>query len=215
MPLIVESHDSLPYIDAPPSPTSLAAASSLVAAELSPSTTSTPHPSLPATYTPSYPPGMDAEHARLAAGAPKEPGTGVDLSRYEALDAPADGSDLAAWRAALRAAYTSSAHLSTRLTNLSLLEKFGKNAWLVSNAQLEAELRAVEAELAAAKADVEAVEAARRDAQARVKGEVEILGATWREGVARVVRTEAAVEGLRREMLERRRSMAAGGTALS
>ncbi|KAK8157956.1 Pre-mRNA-splicing factor SPF27 [Phyllosticta citrichinensis] len=215
MPLIIESHDSLPYIDVPPSPTSLAAASSLVAAELSPSEPSTPHPSLPAAYSPSYPPGMDAEHARLAAGAPKEPGTGVDLARYEALDAPADGSDIAAWRAALQAAYTSSAHLSTRLTNLSLLEKFGKNAWLVSNAQLEAELRAIEAELAAAKAEVEAVEAARRDSQARVKGEVDILGVTWREGVARVVRTEAAVEGLRREVLERRRSMATSGTALS
>ncbi|KAK8190174.1 Pre-mRNA-splicing factor SPF27 [Phyllosticta capitalensis] len=210
MPLIIESHDSLPYIDAPPSPSSLAAASTLITTELSPSATTTPHASLPAAPTPSYPPGIAAEHARLAAGAPKDPGTGIDVSRYEALDAPADGSDAAAWRAALQTAYTSSAHLETRLTNLSLLERFGKNAWLVSNSQLEAELRAVEAELAAAKNQVEAVEAARRDKQAGVKGEMDVLEATWREGVARVVRTEAAVEGIRRAVLERRRDMAAG-----
>ncbi|OJD34552.1 bcas2 family protein [Diplodia corticola] len=227
MPLILESHDSLPYVDLPLTDTDRAAAQTLVAAELDPSASTALHPSVLAgsSYEPSFPALTTAAHARLAAGTTdREPGTGIDLSRYEALDAPADAdadadadtSDrAAAWRATLRAAYASSAFLSQRLTNLSLLERYGKNAWLVGNAQLEAVLRALEAELAAARDDVEAVEAARRRAQHAAAPELALLADGWRAGVKRVVETEAAVEGLRRGILDRKRALALaqGGVA--
>lgn len=197
-----------PDVDLPLTDTDRAAAQTLIAAELDPSASTALHPSLPGSYEPSFPALITAEHARLAAGTDKEPGSGVDLSRYEALDAPDDASDTAAWRATLRAAYTSSTFLSQRLTNLSLLERYGKNAWLVSNSQLEAVLRALEADLAQAKDDVEAVEAARRHAQGAAAPELALLEEGWRTGVKRVVETEAAAEGLRREILERKRAMA-------
>ncbi|KAL1650758.1 hypothetical protein SLS58_000876 [Diplodia intermedia] len=207
MPLIHESHDSLPYVDLPLTDTDRAAAQTLIAAELDPSASTALHPSVPSAYEPSFPALITAEHARLQAGiADKEPG--VDLSRYEALDAPSDAGDAAAWRATLRAAYASSTFLSQRQTNLSLLERYGKNAWLVANAQLEAILRALEADLAGARDDVEAVEAARRRAQASAAPELALLEEGWRTGVKRVVETEAAVEGLRREILERKRTLA-------
>ncbi|KAF4300722.1 Breast carcinoma amplified sequence 2 [Botryosphaeria dothidea] len=209
MPLIHESHDSLPYVDVPLTDTDRRTAAALIAAELDPSSTAHQlHPSIPASYEPSFPPLVAGEHARLAAGAPKDAGTGVDLSRYEALDAPVDSADPAAWRSTLRAAYTSSAFLSARLTNLSLLERYGKNAWLVSNAQLEAILRDLEADLARARDEIEAVEQARRTAQAAAAPEMGLLEEGWRTGVKKVVETEAAAEGLRRQILERKRAMA-------
>ncbi|EKG12464.1 Breast carcinoma amplified sequence 2 [Macrophomina phaseolina MS6] len=212
MPLIHESHDSLPYVDVPLTDTDRLAAAALIDAELDPSSTAATaplHPLIPASYEPSFPPLIAREHERLAAGAPKDAGAGIDLSRYEALDAPAaDPSDLDAWRATLRAAYISSSFLTARVTNLSLLERYGKNAWLVSNAQLEAELRDVEADLAAAKEGVERVEQARRSAQQAAAPEMVLLEEGWRTGVKRVVETEAAAEGLRRKILERKRAMA-------
>ncbi|GME28465.1 Bcas2 family protein [Neofusicoccum parvum] len=208
MPLIHESHDSLPYVDLPLTDTDRASAARLIDAELNPSASTALHPSVPTSYEPSFPSLVAAEHARLAAGAPREAGSGVDLARYEALDAPDAAADPDAWRAALRRAYTSSTFLSARLTNLSLLERFGKNAWLVSNAQLEAVLRGLEADLARARDDVELVEHARRSAQAAAGPEMALLEEGWRTGVKRVVETEAAAEGLRRQILEKKRAMA-------
>jgi len=47
---------------------------------------------------------------------------------------------------------------------------------------------------------------ARKSAQEGVAGEIVGLGETWRRGVGRVLETEVAAEGLRREILERRRA---------
>ena len=105
----------------------------------------------------------------------------------------------------LQAAYASSAYLGARLTNLGLLETYGKNAWLVANAQLEDILRELEKEVAAARAEVEDVERERRMVQESGRGEMEGLEREWRERVGRVVETQAAAEGLRRKILERRR----------
>ena len=49
---------------------------------------------------------------------------------------------------ALRQAYAAATYLSSRRQHLALLESHGKNAWLVGNWQLEAELRALERERA-------------------------------------------------------------------
>lgn len=89
-------------------------------------------------------------------------GTGIDLARYEAsaLEAPertsphSDERDpelLVQWRQTLQRAYGLNTYLGGRLTNLSLLETYGKNAWLIGNSQLEDILKSLEADLAAAK----------------------------------------------------------------
>jgi pre-mRNA-splicing factor SPF27 len=110
-----------------------------------------------------------------------------------------------AWREALQKAYTSQSYLVGRTTNLALLEKYGKNAWLIGNAQLEDVLRGLEMELGERKAEVDGVVIERKNAQEAVGGEVKGLEEAWKRGVGRVLETEVAAEGVRREILERRR----------
>lgn len=156
---------------------------------------------------------MQQEHQRISSH-PTRALAAIDLARYEAVEAPAGTSPRSdeeraetaeRWRGALRRAYASAAFLAARHRALALLEAYGRNAWLVGNAQLEDELRAVEAELAAARRRVEEVEGLRRALQEGVGGEMAALEESWRRGVGRVIEVEVAAEGLRREALESRR----------
>lgn len=217
MALTTTVHDSLPYIDAEPTASQRTAAQSLIDAELTnllpPSTTLetiTTHPSLPALPPQHFSPYIEAEHLRISASRPLK---AIDLSRYEAIEPPSTtpGSDanapetLQTWRAALAQAYTAHAYLTARSTNLHLLEEFGKNGWLVGNSQLEDELRVVEMLLKGKREEIDGVVLERKGAQEAVGGEVEGLREGWRRGVGRVLETEVAAEGVRREVLERRR----------
>lgn len=138
---------------------------------------------------------------------------GIDLSRYEAPEPPSKTSlssqnnieVVQAWRTSLQKAYTASSHLSGRLTSLSLLEELGRNAWLIGNSELEGILQGLEKELAEIKTATEDVNKARRIAQEGSKGEITGLEETWQRGVGKIIEVEVAAEGLRREILERRR----------
>lgn len=136
------------------------------------------------------------------------------MSRYEAPEPPAPSSssgaapDLDAWRETLRKAYTASHHLSTRHENLALLEENGKNAWLIGNSQLEDVLRELERELAETRAAVEEVNRQRKTAQEAGRGELIGLEESWKRGVGAVLDVEVAAEGLRAQILERRREIA-------
>jgi pre-mRNA-splicing factor SPF27 len=66
-------------------------------------------------------------------------------------------------------------------------------------------LRGLERELAERKTEIDEVVIERKDAQEAVGGEVKGLGEVWKSGVGRVLETEVAAEGVRREILERRR----------
>ena len=203
MPLIQSQTDNLPFIDQAPSEEALASADALINQELSPEATATAlHHSIPDLRQPQFSSLVDTEHAFLAEGKPRE--TGIDLTRYEALDAPEAGSDIAHWRATLQKAYASAEYLRGRETNLALLETYGKNAWLVGNNQLEALLKGLETEIEAARIELENVERERRDVQAGVQGEFEGLERGWREGVGRLIEVLAAAEGVKGEILERR-----------
>jgi pre-mRNA-splicing factor SPF27 len=208
MALTTAVHDSLPYIDSEPSAAERAAAQALIDASLPADTSS--HPSLPPLSAHTFSPLMEAEMLRIAS---KTPLTAIDLTRYEALEPPAttphsdeqDPETLHAWRAALAKAYTSHSYLTARHSNLVLLEQFGKNAWLVGNSQLEDLLRDLERELAERRTEIDLLAVQRRDAQEAVGGEVKGLEEAWKRGVGRVLETEVAAEGVRREVLERRR----------
>lgn len=233
MPLINESHDSLPCglpplfplsretaawtnrispdIDPELSAEARAQVDKMISAELPPDYQSTLHPSIPALPEPRFSPLMQQELARKEAGLPLT--GGIDLSRYEAPEPPsgtsAPGTDssqaLDEWRRTLQRAYTSSSHLSTRHTNLTLLEENGKNAWLIANSQLEEILRGLEKELADTKEAVEGVNRQRKIAQEARKGEFVGLEETWRRGVGAIIDVELAAESLRMQILDQRR----------
>ncbi|KAF2258934.1 hypothetical protein CC78DRAFT_537436 [Lojkania enalia] len=218
MPLINESYDSLPYVDAPPDPASLAAAKALIDADVKTAGVDAAqlHPALipAALYTPQFTDALQHEHARLQAH-PSSKLSAIDLKRYEDLEAPPNTSPtsdedrpelLERWIQVLKRAYTSSEYLNARVTELGLLEKFGKNAWLIGNAQLEDILKAIETDLASVKKQQEEVDALRRSQQESVGGEIKALEETWRTGVERMLATQVAVEGLKRQILERRRA---------
>ncbi|KAJ4986984.1 bcas2 family protein [Stagonosporopsis vannaccii] len=218
MPLINKSYDSLPYVDTHVDDAALAAARAAIAADIRAAGVdpSDLHPALApaAQYTPRFSDFVEREHARLD-GNPASKLSGIDLKRYEDLDAP-DNTDptsdehrpelLAKWSTALKHAYTSSEYVQGRLTQLGLLEKFGKNAWLVGNSQLEDILKGIEAELADVRRQHDEVATLRRTQQESVHGEIKTLEDTWKKGVGRVLETEVAAEGLKQQILERRRA---------
>ncbi|KAI4202613.1 MAG: hypothetical protein LQ348_001492, partial [Seirophora lacunosa] len=139
----------------------------------------------------------------------KEPLDAIDTSRYELPDL---SSAAPVTKTQLQQAYTSSHYLRERLQQLALLDEFGKNAWLVGNAQLEEILRGVEKELVDMRDSVEGVNRERKERQEAARGEMEGLDNGWRVGVGRVVEIEVEVgnvEERRRRML--REGASAGG----
>ncbi|CAG8116683.1 unnamed protein product [Penicillium salamii] len=207
MPLINDIHDSLPYIDAAPTATAHARAQQLINAKLPKDHATTLHPWIPEAPQPQFSPFITQELERKATGAPL---TGIDLSRYEAPEAPtSDGApDLEEWRKTLQKAYASSSHLSKRHENLALLEEHGKNAWLIGNSQLEDILGGLEKELAETKEAAAQVNKERKIAQEASQGELVSLEETWKRGVGAILDVEVASEGLRLQILEHRRQMA-------
>jgi len=110
------------------------------------------------------------------------------MSRYEAPDEPNDN-NASHWRVALQAAYRSTSYLEGRHVNLSLLEEHGKNAWLIGNSQLEEQ----------------SINKARKGAQEGSRGELVALDESWRTGVGKMIEVQVALDGLRKEILKRRR----------
>ncbi len=146
---------------------------------------------------------MRQELDRKASGLPIT--DGIDLPRYEAPERPSNDSDVAAWKETLRTAYASSTYLSGRISNLSLLEDLGKNAWLIANSQLEDILRQLEKELEELKSATENVNKSRKAAQEGSRGEMTGLEETWKRGISRILEAEVGVEEIRQQILERRR----------
>ncbi|KAL3477881.1 Pre-mRNA-splicing factor SPF27 [Aspergillus californicus] len=210
MPLITESHDSLPYIDAAPSAQARTNAEKLIAVELPSGYQSSDHPLIPDFPEPRFSPLIQQELERKAAGSPLT--GGIDLSRYEAPEPPARSADsvpnLDEWRQTLQKAYTASSHLSTRHENLSLLEENGKNAWLIGNSQLEEILRLLEKELVDTKETAENINKERKIAQESSQGELTGLEESWRHGVSAILDVELAAEDVRMKILQQRRQFA-------
>ncbi|KAI9843759.1 MAG: hypothetical protein M1837_006119 [Sclerophora amabilis] len=216
MTLISESHDSLPYIDALVSAEQRDAAINEISQELPADYQTVVHPSIPDLPPTKLSELMEIEVDRRAADQQME--GGVDTTRYQALEPPPTDPEsdenrpqvLEQWRDTLRKAYASSTHIQTRMTNLALLEEFGKNAWLIGNSQLEDVLRSLERELAATLEETENLNKARQISQESVRGELETLQESWQQGIGKVIEVEVASEGLRQDILRRRREGAQG-----
>ncbi len=195
-------------IDAEPTPEQRAAAEALVAHERAAVPDDPHHALLRPAYEPQLSAAMQAEIERVAAAAgdkkKKVPLAAIDLSRYEADDE----TDIQDATGALARAYTSQSYLRGRRAHLALLDSYGKNAWLVSNWQVEADLRALEGELEETRRAVDTVTIQRQRAQNEAAGELRSLEETWRTGVGRILETEAAAEDLRLQALEARRQKA-------
>lgn len=67
-------------------------------------------------------------------------------------------------------------------------------------------MKELERELADIRIQQEAVENERRAQQEAVRGEMTTLEETWKRGVGRLLETEVAAEGLKQQILERRRA---------
>ncbi|KAK8088075.1 hypothetical protein PG997_003036 [Apiospora hydei] len=151
---------------------------------------------------------LQQEQARLVA---KQPLAAIDLTRYEVdeddVNAATDPQEL---ETALSRAYTAQAYLTARHAHLGLLDRYGKNAWLVGNWQAEADLAGLERDLATVKRDIELVNHSRRQMQTEIGEELRGLDATWRRGVGRVLETEMAVQRLRHDIEQRRQAAASG-----
>ena len=178
----------------------------LIALELRPGSSSNLHPSIPSAPAFKRSELMRQEVDRKAAGLPIT--GGIDLSRYEAPERPSDDSDIAAWQNTLQTAYASSTYLSGRVSNLSLLEDLGKNAWLIANSQLEDILRQLEKELEELKSATENVNKSRKAGQENSRGEMTGLEETWKRGIGRILEVEVGVESIRQQILEKRRAQA-------
>lgn len=199
-------------VDKDPSPAERAEIGKLIALELRDNQQTTLHPSIPELPEPRFSALVQNELERKDRNEPMA--GGVDLSKYEAPEAPTSDSGkehaeiLEDWDKTLRRAYTASSHLSGRRENLSLLETHGKNAWLISNAQLEEMLRKVEKELQETKETTEALHKERKIRQDTSKGELLGLDDAWKRHVSSVIDVEIAAENLKQEILERRRQQA-------
>ncbi|RPB02665.1 hypothetical protein L873DRAFT_1762349 [Choiromyces venosus 120613-1] len=199
----IVSYDSLPYIDTPPTDSELASIAQQTTSELSPSHLTAPHPRLPPLVEATFRPATLQELSRIDSGKPWT--GGIDMSRYD----PAS----CASPSALATAYASAAHVEARLANLTLLNEFGRNAWLVHNSQLEALLKGLEEELMELKTECEVVNKERKGGQVDVKPELAALEERWRRGIGRVLEVEAGAEAVRQEILKRRREGAGGGNS--
>lgn len=173
-----------------------------------------PHPTrsllLPPTTNlfPSIPklfPAIQTELLRLSSSSPNP--NPLDLTRYEAPPPTSPPST------ALPSSAISSTYLSSRSLNLALLDRHGKNAWLLGNHALEAELASLERDLADAKRNVDLVNLERKERQDAVAAEMATLDETWRKGVGRVLEVEVAVEEVRARVRDELARRAAGTRA--
>ena len=180
------------------------AAISLINREIPSDHNSKLHPSLFPLSEVNFSESFSREIARAGAKKPIE--GGIDVSRYEAPDPPTADASQNTWQGVLRSAYISNTYLSGRYANLTLLDEFGKNAWLVGNSQMEQILQDLEQELVRIKGEVENVNKARKQAQESSKGELLALEETWKSGIGKILEIQVATDQLRQSILERRRN---------
>ena len=202
----MESHDSLPYIDADISETQREGANRLIRRELAKDHSAAVHPSLAEEPSSRLSAALQAELNRAGAGQALT--NGIDLSRYESFDEISAESDVEIMKSALQTAYANITYLRDRQMNISLLEEYGKNAWLVSNSQLEDVQKRLDAELAETKEQSENTNRMRKAAQENSRGELLGLEDTWKQGIGRIIETQLATDQLKQDLIQKQSQLA-------
>ncbi|KAK7207480.1 Pre-mRNA-splicing factor SPF27 [Myxozyma melibiosi] len=106
------------------------------------------HPSIPALRDSKFTPLMQDALEQLAkADGDTSVLAGIDTSRYSSLGM--DTEDPEQQKAELRKVYVALAYTQIRKENLDIMTLLGKNQWLLSNDELEQDLRALESDLVA------------------------------------------------------------------
>lgn len=217
MPLTLEATDYVPTIDDALTTGQLESVRSRIQAYLPIDYKTRLHHGVDKSYEPEFPQWLLEEGQRIVEDKPRSQGEGVDLSRYEAealepppRTTPTSDEDkpelLQQWRETLQRAYSTSTYLSGRLTNLSLLETYGKNAWLIGNSQLEDVLRELEREIEARRGTLEQVEDVRRSQSARVNPQLDTLENDWKRSIGGIVDVQLATEELTQKALAAKRT---------
>ena len=211
MPLMIDAHDSLPCtlyhcptrhwlissdIDQEVSQPDRERAHTLVLRELNTIDRKTPHPSLPSFNEPEFSDLVEKEIERVTTNRVRK--GGIDTSRYDLPDEPSSNAKTDEWRKNLRAAYISSAYLSERHINLSLLEEHGKNAWLVGNSHLEYIMKSLDQDLARLKEETDVINRDRKTSQEASKAELLGLEDTWKRGIGRLIEVQLATQEIQR-----------------
>jgi len=198
--------DNRSDIDADISGAQRAAANLLIQRELPRNHSATIHPSIARPPTSQLSQALQQEVDRAAAG--KQTSGGIDLSRYESSEDLSPDSNVENIKAALRNTYANMTYLRGRQTNISLLEEYGKNAWLIGNSHLDDAHKRLDSELANVKKQSENINRERKAAQEDSRGELLGLEETWKQGISRIIETQLATDRLRQDLAQKRHTAA-------
>lgn len=100
----------------------------------------------------------------------------------------------------MRANLVAAEYLASRSDNLALLETYGSNSWLISNAIQEHSLGLLETELAQLKEEGVRINRERKRLNLESGGEIDKLGQRWRKALRGIVEVEIACVGLEEEV---------------
>jgi len=138
----------------------------------------------------------------------KEPLNVLDTNRYSLATPSESNASEEQWAAALKNAYSQQEHQRSRLDTLGLLQNYGTNAWKLHNYMLEADARAIEAELERARERVTEINRERKNSQLQFEKTLNSLETRWTELISNVIQLELAnaslevqVEDLRQQEL--------------
>eukprot|EP01087_Luapelamoeba_hula_P006016 TRINITY_DN1616_c0_g1_i4.p1 TRINITY_DN1616_c0_g1~~TRINITY_DN1616_c0_g1_i4.p1 ORF type:complete len:151 (-),score=22.06 TRINITY_DN1616_c0_g1_i4:169-570(-) len=101
----------------------------------------------------------------------------VETKRYHVLPPDSRQDDPHSWRIAVHNAAAQLEHQALRMANLSLVNEYGTNAWLLHNRSLEASQARLEREVAAVRHTIESLNIQRKAEQ--IKGGEVLVAKEW------------------------------------
>lgn len=123
-------------------------------------------------------PLLTQELKRVQSKAKPKPGQSLDTIRYT-LPAPPAKAPLEAWKKALDNAASQLEHQSLRLSNLELMNKYGSNAWRVSNYLVEQEIARLQSTAEQIKDRTEEINRERKAKQLEAGDRLSSLESRW------------------------------------
>jgi pre-mRNA-splicing factor SPF27 len=132
-------------------------------------------------------PTLEHQLSQIARNEPLE--RGIDLERYSKLHSKDSkgASVLNIERAIVALEYS---HFAQE--NLSLLAEYGKNQWLISNDQLEHDLKRVEERIQNEKREIDTINWERKSKQSESASTLNYLEDRWKDGLKRVLDVNVA-----------------------